>query len=369
MRAPTLRFLKALGFVLFTLLATLALAEVALRALLFLPLGGLGRPLRRPDLYGGYFSDDDYWKLYYRFDPEFHPPDEPHPLLGWVGDFDRQTYLHQQTPDLRERRPVLLYGDSFAACSTPRCFEQYFNEDPEFSRRCFLMNYGVGGYGIDQTYLLFKESLARYRKPLVIWSLLTEDIDRTILSVRVGQKPFFDLAGGRLVLQGTPIDSDPARFFRDHPPEIPSYFWRAVDRTFGERFARLRSLHARESEAKRERKVALTQAILGEVARELRKRELDDAVFLVFVPNWIGESHIMQEHDWRLEAILGALDKENFPVVVTRDIVRADIARTSAQPADYFGSDAHPNDRYNALIVAALREHLGPCLDSRLTPG
>jgi hypothetical protein len=363
-RAQALGLLKALGFVLFTVLGALVLAEAALRALLFLPLGGLGKPFRRPDLYGGYFSDDDYWKLYYRFESEFPPPDQPHPLLGWVGDFDRQTYLHRQTPELRERRPVLLYGDSFAACTTPRCFEDYFNEDPEFSSRCFLMNYGVGGYGIDQTYLLFEESVARYRNPLVIWSLLTEDIDRTVLSVRVGQKPFFDLAGGRLVLQGTPIDSDPARFFREHPPEIPSYFWRAMQRTFGDRVPRLRSAHARESVAKRDRKIALTEAILGEVARDLRARELDDAVFLVFVPNWIGESYILQEHDWRLEAILGALEKEGFPVVVTRDLVRADIARTGAVPTDYFGSDAHPNDRYNTLIAAALREHLGACLGS-----
>jgi hypothetical protein len=77
----------------------------------------------------------------------------------------------------------------------------------------------------------------------------------------------------------------------------------------------------------------------------------------------------MQEHDWRLEAILGVLKKENVTVVVTRDIVRADIARTGAKPEDYFRGDGHPNDRQNALIVAALREHLGACLGSRLTPG
>jgi hypothetical protein len=356
------RLFKKVGFVLFTVLTTLALAEATLRALLFLPVGGLGKPLRRPGLYAQYFSDDDYWKLYYRLGPEFRPPDKPHPLLGWVGGFDRQTYLHDWTPEMRERRPVLLYGDSFAQCTTPRCFQHYFNEDPQFSRRCFLMNYGVGGYGIDQTYLLFKESVDRYRKPLVIWSLLTEDIDRTILSVRVGQKPYFDLEGGRLVLKGTPIDPDPSRFFREHPPEIPSYFWRAVDRTFGDRFAWRREAHARELEAKRERKVAIARAILADVVRELRTRELDDAVFLVFVGNWVGESYIMQEHDWRLEAILGALKKEKVPVVVTRDIVRADIARTRAKPEDYFRGDGHPNDRQNALIVAALREHLGACL-------
>jgi hypothetical protein len=49
-------------------------------------------------------------------------------------------------------------------------------------------------------------------------------------------------------------------------------------------------VHARELEAKRERKVAIAQAILGEVVRELRTRELDDAVFLVFVGDWVGES-------------------------------------------------------------------------------
>ena len=77
------------------------------------------------------------------------------------------------------------------------CFEEILNGDPEFSRENYLLNYGVAGYGVDQIYLLFEQSLELYRRPLVVVSLLRTDLDRTILS---DQKPHFEPHEGKLVL-------------------------------------------------------------------------------------------------------------------------------------------------------------------------
>jgi hypothetical protein len=90
--------------------------ELMLRQILFHPVRGFGR-LRDPGRYADYFSEDDYWKLYVLLGTRWRAPAEPHPVLGWVGNFDRETYIHNDFPALGGRRAVLLYGDSFAECT------------------------------------------------------------------------------------------------------------------------------------------------------------------------------------------------------------------------------------------------------------
>ena len=88
----------------------LVLCEFIYRALLF---GDNPKfsSWRKPDLYADYFNDDDYWKLYHIFGGEYGPPKDPHPLLGWIGKFNRETYIHDSTNNIKNRRPVLLLGD------------------------------------------------------------------------------------------------------------------------------------------------------------------------------------------------------------------------------------------------------------------
>ncbi|MBL0020790.1 MAG: hypothetical protein IPP17_31250 [Bacteroidetes bacterium] len=48
---------------------------------------------------------------------------------------------------------------------------------------------------------------APYQKPLVVFGLLTTDLDRTILPARSGQKPYYDIENGKLTLKGLPVES------------------------------------------------------------------------------------------------------------------------------------------------------------------
>ena len=175
-----------------------------------------------------YDSESNYWKLYYLFNGKLKPPANPHPLLGWVGDFSRETYLHNEASNINGRKAVLLYGDSFAACATTKeeCFQGMLNADDEFASEGYLINYGVGDYGVDQIFLLLKNSLHHFQNPFVIISFMTHDVDRSTLSVRIGQKPYFEFVGGELVLRGPPINSDPNDFFAKNPPRVPSYLFR-----------------------------------------------------------------------------------------------------------------------------------------------
>ena len=105
-----------------SILGSLGLMEGVIRLIVNGKLPDLGG-LRTPSFYADYFTDDDYWKLYHKFGSRPGPPDRPHPLLGWVGSYDRESYHHDSAGEVDDRTPVLLYGDSFAACATEVCFE------------------------------------------------------------------------------------------------------------------------------------------------------------------------------------------------------------------------------------------------------
>jgi len=138
------------------------------------------------------------------------------------------SYVHNEASQIGHRRPIPLYGDSFAACVTRECYQHDFNRDPHVSDRCLPLNYGVGAYGLDQTYLLLGKSVSLYRDPFVFFSLLTEDIDRAAHHVFVAQKPMFQVVEGQLVLDAEPIASDPRAYFEDHQPTVVSYLYRLL---------------------------------------------------------------------------------------------------------------------------------------------
>lgn len=92
---------------------------------------------------------------------------------------------HQDAGNIGRRRPVLLFGDSFAAgVGDAESFQNILNHDEAFSRDYYLLNYGVSGYGVDQIYLMLQHTLPLYQRTIVIFSLMTFDLDRSILTFR-----------------------------------------------------------------------------------------------------------------------------------------------------------------------------------------
>lgn len=352
------RALKAGAALVLSALGALVLLELGLRFVLFSgckPFPGLRRAARYADPDG----DEDCWKLDYRFGPRFPPPRDPHPVLGWVGPFSRTTYAHDDEGLLAGRRPVLLYGDSFAACAPgARCFEDILNADPVFAQHHCLLNYGVGGYGVDQILLLVQHSIERFEDPFVVLSLMTLDLDRSVLSVRTGQKPRFALEGGELVLDSPPIEPDAAAFFDAHPPGIRSYVYRGLLHSrLTPRGVRAWLTGEREQTA---RKRALNEALILSLLREVRSRGLD-CVFVVFHPDVEG-STLGGEPDWRDRFLRDLLEREHVPLIWSKDLI-ARSADGSFDASRYIlPGDGHPTSLFNELIAGSLREAV---LDSR----
>ena len=154
-------------------------------------------------------------------------PPGPDPLLGWTGRrIEPGTYqLRNAGPD-DGRRPVLLYGASYASCVIDEedCFHELMERSDLASRYC-LFNYGVGGYGIDQIYLLLRETIDDYagRNPIVaIAAVVDSDFERCVLGIRDWPKPRLHSVDGELVQSGPVIESRDA-YLREHGSGIVSY--------------------------------------------------------------------------------------------------------------------------------------------------
>jgi hypothetical protein len=345
--------INLLGITLPAFILTAVASEQIFRALLFSKVGFMEK-FRTPDLYFDHDSEDRYWKLYHLFDGELKPPAHPHPLLGWVGEFSRETYLHYEASNITGRKAVLLYGNSFAGCATSRehCFQGILNTDDEFAARCYLLNYGVGGYGVDQIFLLLKHSLDHFQNPFVIASVSTEDIERSTLSVRIGQKPYFELVDGELVLQGIPIHSDPNAFFVENPPTIPSYLFRLWVQGKGWPHQVRQSLKGINHS--RQRKITINEALLSNIISELRKRRLKH-VFVVF-----HVSHAVQHVDWSgwQEDLIERVLRANYePYISTKEIVRQHLLEHNGTIDDYYiKGDGHPTALQNQILADVLKK-------------
>lgn len=363
------------GFSLFLLGVGLVAAELVYRALLFRGGESFGS-LREPSLYADPFFDDDYWKLHWVFQGKYFDELKEtsakyfHPELGWNDPYwDKESYRHVLARDIKGRRPVLLYGDSFSRAAAPdvRLYERCINQAPEFGRDHYLLNYGVGGYGLDQIYLLYTKSIGLYeaQKPFVIFSFMTLDLDRSILSFRSGQKPRFRVVDDALVPPQARLDPDLDGFMEREGPEVGSYLWRRIvqNSPVAKRFFYRASGH----KAKHREKKALNLKILEAALADLRERGLD-FVFVVFHPHHGGDGLTLDSgsENWRDALIRGFLIDNKVPYIWAKGLVetRSDGSIDYAKHID--PGHLHPTDFYTARIAEALK---GAVLKSPLPPG
>jgi len=342
-----------------TLVVALCIAEYAFRKMIFSKSKAFAN-LHNPGDYADYLNDDNYWKLYSTFGGEYKPPADPHPLLGWIGDFQRGSLMHNQIGNVRDRRPVLLYGDSYAQCvATERCFQDFLNNDSSFSKGHYLLNYGVGGYGVDQIALLMKNTVHRYKNPLVIFSLMVSDLDRTIMTVRTGQKPYFKLEHDSLVLAGVPIDSNPDNFFKNNPPHFKSYLWRKflyskaniLPWSWTEKFRYVKEFT--------DYKVQLNRAILDGVVNELQKSKIN-FIFVVFhyIEPGNKEFAVDDENNWRDHFLRSYLDEKKIPYIWSKDLIRKDPQYHDNIDKFMILSNGHPTTYLNGLIASRMASQL-----------
>ncbi len=347
-----------LGSILLSLVVTLLLlvvAELGFRALLFSDFSFM-QPLRDPGLYADQFDEVEFWQLQHIFSSEDLTPPTPHPELGWIGKrFDPEDNRHQLAGELNGRRPVLLFGDSYADCTTPidnpaeGCFDGILNSDPEFNDSALLLNYGAGGYGVGQIYLNMKRTLDLYDNPFVVVSFMLNDMDRTLLPFRIAQKPYFDVQDGQLRVNGYPIEKRTDDYLAKHPLKINSYLYRLL--LHGGSLPPRLTQKLQGTQEKIRQKIEVNRALLAGMIRELERRNLD-YVFLVFYPR-----HLLEQADnWRSRLAEQYLTRRKVAWLSSKRLLEAH-SRSSGHPLDdYFAPDNHPSRIQNELLSAAIKQ-------------
>lgn len=329
------------------------MSELGFRTLLFSQVAFMER-FRDPSLYTDLLSHDDWWKLYHTFNkPANDTAKLPHHLLGWAGNFSKETYRHSEAGQVGRRQPVLLYGDSFTQCMIPaeECYQGILNADREFSRDHYLLNYGVAGYGVDQIYLLLKNSLSLYHKPYVMVGIYTRDLDRSILSFFVAQKPYFKVLEDKLVLHGTPIVHHPRTYLSNNPPRIRSYLYRLWLYQEGRPW-RVRH-YLRGTEDKQTRKERVNEKLVVEILREIDSRHLP-SLFFIFT-----DMREIKEMGWREQFLTELCEGLGVPYISTRTLIKEDMQR-NAMPIEayHLKNDAHPNAYQNRLVAEEMKRRL-----------
>ena len=269
-----------------------------------------------------------------------------HSLLGWS-----QRYVSDGNPFglleatqfrlMRDGKPkVLIYGDSFIAPDL-----ENDQSIPFFVRTSLegidVLNLGVGGYGLDQIFLMFRETHRLVDSPSVTIGVLLDDVNRSILSIRSAQKPRFSVdSSGRLFLRNVPIQQDSRKFLQEAKPWCFSYLYRYVLTRF--RFAL--AYHGKKSEI-----VSITRALLAEFAKECSKTCRDLQFLLFYRPG----QFLSPVPDWRETLLKEELSRLRIPYLDSK-VPLSEYLRESKQLATVLYRDG--DDHHSALANRVIGE-------------
>lgn len=171
---------------------------------------------------------------------------------GWSASCDRDQLRRNGT--LGEHQllldpPLLAVGDSSAFGDEVEDDETWpAHLEQQLQRR--VLNAGVGGYGIDQAVLRAERLLPRFHVPIIVISIVSDDVTRTAFSFRNRWKPYFSLEGGTLSLTPPPDPQVPLPESRWIVAAGHSHLARFVLRRFPETWNR--STHRRVHQDERQ---------------------------------------------------------------------------------------------------------------------
>ena len=153
---------------------------------------------------------------------------------------------HEFTPHRKEgKKRILLFGDSFTAGDGVSDGYRFGDLLEKEIHGLEVYNFGLPGTGTDQHYLAYREHAAGLESDLLVIAVLVENIRRVAARYRFFlnergdercyAKPYFELAGRKLVLHHVPVEPHPLR-----EEVLPDEAKRYLDR--GGRHHRLRKV-------------------------------------------------------------------------------------------------------------------------------
>ncbi|MBN1522728.1 MAG: hypothetical protein JW928_09375 [Candidatus Aureabacteria bacterium] len=326
----------------------------------------------------GYYAEpyeDDYWYLWYRFgkSKKYAVGEEtrkvslknfydnwpvslrPDALLGYFRK-ENVTIPGHETSNFatrslkkyrREGEKILFYGDSFVE-------SQAFSDDTitaKIERKTGIdtLNYGVGGYGFDQIYLLFKETYAQFdvHQCIILFGLTPDDLDRLLLKVRTSPKPYYLINNDRLVLKTEHIDKNNLEsFYNSYDLPLKSYLLGLMKRKMGlSLFWDI--INKEEVERKKNQ---ITQLILEKLS-DIRYKKRLKIYFVLFYP----EKDIYTEEDPHL-LLKKMLKQNNFSYLDLRECLKKHITKTNLGLENFY--HGHPSSEGNEVFSDCIIKYI-----------
>jgi hypothetical protein len=205
-----------------------------------------------------------------------------------------------------------------------------------------VLNYGVAGYGFDQIVLAFETQSERLGGHDALIGLLTTDLDRSVLSVRSGPKPFFTEDQGMIELHTDHI-TDNKLYFEEHPVRPLSYLWTYLRINIPRHW----NVWVRKTpwNCEVDQKERINKALFTRLAERCDAHKVDCTIVLFHNPEQVG-----LEPDWRSDLVHREAERVGLPLIDTRQ------AMLDAQAAgtQVYGADRHPNATGNKVLAVAI---------------
>lgn len=352
------RMLRALVALVLGVALGLLAAEGAVRALLFSDIGvisNLGRDMRKAQKIVGLKTESDYFKLRYLWKEEEKAPTahKLHSDLGWVSAWiDAENLDHGERKNVIGRKPILMYGDSYVACTTPvkDCWQGLMRRNA-LRDQMYIVNYGVRGYGLGQTWMLMRESIdlwVEYDPTVVIGIYVDDDLDRVVFHFRSGPKPSFLAEEGELIIQ-MPKDVEQGEWMDAYPLDSRSYLYSYLSQGT-ELLPEDWRIETKDSEERIAQKRDASHLILMRLKEDLEASGLDYFFFIFEGPRVAGQKK-KRRRDWRHQFLYPTLNELEIPWVSSEiEFLRELRNNKEAKRSDFFIPDRKPGGRhFNAL--------------------
>ncbi len=268
---------------------------------------------------------------------------EPDARLGYVRKANVRIPCHETTNlatrGTRDYAPdtpkIAFFGDSFVESAA--CSNDTLTTKLEALTGIDTLNYGVGGYGLDQIFLSFDRvrPLLDRDDRLVLIGLIQDDLDRTLLTIRTSPKPYFTVDGDRLDLHVEHI----------HPASLGDAFVAPAGRFYLVDLLRGRfgtpayTQFLRETKARRREAVdAISRLVFTRFAEAQRRGSFGLAFVLLPTPG--------APFDPQMAA---AIRERGLALVDLQDCLRA-----SGRPDTDLYAELHPTSLGNALLAQCL---------------
>jgi hypothetical protein len=317
---------------------------------------GAWQRLANPGAYFDPTCEDHFWRLLHHSPGwnqgvSLHTSHELDLDLGWaVDERNKNTWGAWESPRYPLRfdgEPVGFFGDSYVFGTTPngdRLPDQLAELWPD--RR--VLNYGVAGFGFDQIVLSFEAQAERLSGQSALIGILATDLDRSVLSVRSGPKPYFSEKDGELTLHTDHI-MDHAEYFESHPVRPLSFLWTYLRINIPRHWKVW--VQKKPWNCEVPQKERINSALFSRLATTCTDNDVDCTVVLFHNPDRVG-----LKPDWRSELVHREAERVDLPVIDTREPV----LEAQAAGDTLFGADRHPNAAGNRLLASAINSKIRP---------